>query len=63
MHGRRQALLLGDTFLRNAYTLYNLNIGNDSQAEIGPYVQMLSVSVHVLRRETCGVTHGYAIDN
>ncbi|KZT69104.1 acid protease [Daedalea quercina L-15889] len=36
--------LLGDTFLRNAYTLYNLNIGNSSQAEIGPYVQMLSMT-------------------
>ncbi|TFY55243.1 hypothetical protein EVJ58_g8368 [Rhodofomes roseus] len=38
------SLLLGDTFLRNAYTLYNLNIGNSSQAEIGPYVQMLSTT-------------------
>ncbi|KAH9916028.1 aspartic peptidase domain-containing protein [Fomitopsis serialis] len=38
------SLLLGDTFLRNAYTLYNLNIGNSSQADIGPYVQMLSTT-------------------
>ncbi|KAH9916027.1 aspartic peptidase domain-containing protein [Fomitopsis serialis] len=35
-------LLLGDTFLRNAYTLYNLNIGNSSP--VGPYVQMLSTT-------------------
>lgn len=37
-------MLLGDTFLRNVYTLYNLGVGNANPIQSGPYVQMLSVS-------------------
>ena len=37
-------MLLGDTFLRNAYTLYNLGVGNANAVQDGPYVQLLSVS-------------------
>ncbi|EPS98273.1 hypothetical protein FOMPIDRAFT_1126854 [Fomitopsis schrenkii] len=37
-------LLLGDTFLRNAYTLYNLNVGTANAVHDGPYVQMLNIT-------------------